>query len=151
MARPGTVDYSKWERMVAEISSDEEMPQTTFDPGRFLPPSREVDEVWNDADGSDADDDMSCEDAEFYGDSRALLTGSCANCGSPDASKRCSRCQAAWFCDQDCQAAAWPSHAASCFARSETEAWWGKLTAKGPELLNSAHEILPACIRNDSK
>lgn len=52
----------------------------------------------------------------------------CAHCGASNAAKRCSRCQAAWFCDRSCQAAAWPSHAVLCFARSETEAWWGKLS-----------------------
>ncbi|CAK0838181.1 unnamed protein product [Prorocentrum cordatum] len=55
------------------------------------------------------------------------VTGTCAHCGAVDAIKRCSRCQGAWFCGRACQAAAWPAHSVSCFARSETEAWWGKL------------------------
>ena len=32
-----------------------------------------------------------------------LVTGPCENCGE-EATKRCSRCQNAWFCDRSCQA-----------------------------------------------
>ena len=136
MARLGTIDYSKWERMAAEVSSDEEMPQVPFQAPLPLHSKQAQEDDTDDETG----DSMSCEDDEVGGNLRPLLTGTCVNCGSEEATKRCSRCQAAWFCDQDCQAAAWKSHAISCFPRSETEAWWGKL-ASGPELARDAASL----------
>ena len=134
MARPGTIDYSKWERLAAEVSSDEDMPLApSFEAPACLHAVQSASNGVDDAAENSEDDDMSCDDEGFFVE-RPLLTGTCASCGSEGASKRCSRCQAAWFCDQDCQAAAWKSQAISCFPRSETEAWWGKLNVSGSEV-----------------
>eukprot|EP00928_Gymnodinium_smaydae_P018917 TRINITY_DN17207_c0_g1_i1.p1 TRINITY_DN17207_c0_g1~~TRINITY_DN17207_c0_g1_i1.p1 ORF type:complete len:542 (+),score=83.67 TRINITY_DN17207_c0_g1_i1:149-1774(+) len=157
MARPGTVDYSKWERMAAELSSsDDDRPQPR-PPLRPPSPTRELQQRFGDFPRSaldqeedDADDDYECtedEDDEEVNSHHVRrvarrITGTCLHCGAADAIKRCSRCQSVWFCDIDCQAAAWKGHAVNCFAKSETEAWWGKLSSSSGEGTRDMAEIL---------
>ena len=40
----------------------------------------------------------------------------CAQCGKPEAKKRCSQCKCVFYCSADCQRAAWPAHKGTCFA-----------------------------------
>ncbi|XP_068614645.1 zinc finger MYND domain-containing protein 10-like [Brachionichthys hirsutus] len=44
-----------------------------------------------------------------------LLSGKpkCGSCGK-EASKRCSRCQEAWYCNRECQVKHWPRHETLC-------------------------------------
>eukprot|EP00929_Paragymnodinium_shiwhaense_P060256 TRINITY_DN30114_c0_g1_i2.p1 TRINITY_DN30114_c0_g1~~TRINITY_DN30114_c0_g1_i2.p1 ORF type:complete len:526 (+),score=113.10 TRINITY_DN30114_c0_g1_i2:130-1707(+) len=133
MARPGTVDYSKWERLAAELSSDEETPtkKARTDIPLAPPPQPSPFHLAGARSGpayGDDDDYDSEEEEEEEHHPVNLQTGTCAHCGNEDAEKRCSRCQAVWFCGRACQALAWPSHKVHCFARAETETWWGKLS-----------------------
>jgi hypothetical protein len=43
----------------------------------------------------------------------------CAFCGERGG-RRCGRCKAVRFCDDDCAAAAWPTHKAACNAAKKT-------------------------------
>ncbi|CAK9092304.1 unnamed protein product [Durusdinium trenchii] len=116
MARPGTIDYSKWEKLAAELSDEDE---PTPLPGHVPPPFH----------GKLRDEDAESDSEVAHLEKKMRLqTGICERCGN-ESTKRCSRCQKAWFCDEDCQAAAWRQHAITCFAHSETQTWWGKLTS----------------------
>ena len=42
------------------------------------------------------------------------MPGNCGNCGKAEARSKCSRCSTAFYCDRECQKAAWPSHKRSC-------------------------------------
>ena len=40
----------------------------------------------------------------------------CAGCGSPGATKRCTRCRSVHFCDKECLRAGWKTHKKACKA-----------------------------------
>ena len=46
----------------------------------------------------------------------------CAGCGSPGATKRCSRCRSVYFCDEDCLGAGWKKHKKVCKALATSAA-----------------------------
>jgi hypothetical protein len=122
MARPGTTDYSRWDALANEISSDEDEPRKNTS----QPPMAEM----VDADEDEAENERPMEPLQPSAVVR-LRTGTCSHCERAGAQKRCSRCQFAWFCNGTCQAAAWPTHSLACFAKSETAAWWGFLGTEG--------------------
>ena len=47
-------------------------------------------------------------------DSRIPVKGFCGWCGKDGAMSKCSRCLLAYFCNSDCQRAAWKSHKKVC-------------------------------------
>ena len=65
----------------------------------------------------------------------------CAHCGLPPFAgklKRCTKCNAAWFCDRPCQLAAWPTRKRAAKAAKKTEGGAGggaapKKAGKGGE------------------
>ena len=123
MARPGTIDYRKWDAMAAEISDDDDPPPTPF------PLPRPQDDAMMDE--TEEVDEMDAQEEERehleLAPPKKRRTGTCSHCTKADADKRCARCQSAWFCNRTCQAAAWPTHSLHCFAKSETASWWGVL------------------------
>jgi hypothetical protein len=54
------------------------------------------------------------------GSGHALVTttGQCGACGKSGAAKECSVCMAAWYCNANCQQAAWRLHKKTCVARA---------------------------------
>lgn len=45
---------------------------------------------------------------------RSSADRQCAHCGLKGAAKRCARCHMAWYCNKECQVAAWRGHREHC-------------------------------------
>jgi len=83
MARPGTTDYSRWELLAADISSDEEEKEEKCEEEEWKAGTARV----------QAEEQHPPLQATAPQVRRRLRTGTCIHCARQNVEKRCSRCQ----------------------------------------------------------
>eukprot|EP00571_Detonula_confervacea_P015598 CAMPEP_0172308344 /NCGR_PEP_ID=MMETSP1058-20130122/8963_1 /TAXON_ID=83371 /ORGANISM="Detonula confervacea, Strain CCMP 353" /LENGTH=639 /DNA_ID=CAMNT_0013020731 /DNA_START=11 /DNA_END=1930 /DNA_ORIENTATION=+ len=79
------------------------------------------------------------------------ITRPCANCFSPNASYRCSRCQLVRYCNVTCQTSGYPIHKLECVDAGKHASFWGVFDKKKNEKKDEDTNLAVLKARRNSK